>query len=272
MAKSFQVIDGGRGAGCGFLTDAEIDAYLTGALDAERSKAFAAHRSEGCRPCSLFGADMQAYRGLLENGVIDSERRDFEALADGQRAELKRAVARSTRAPRRSAFPKWFLSAAAMIAIAGFISFQVLRPTEIHPTVTLPGGQTFNFEAPAAPPLVRDGGPFARGRAAFAAGEYTRAAAAFEKVAETDPMYADATFYAGVSHLLDHNDPPAVERLTLARELAIADGLAGDDAAYYLSLAQIELGNHEEARTLLKSITGGPNASSATRLLTLLGS
>ncbi len=54
MAKGFEIIDSGHGAGCGFLTDAEIDAYFSGDLDAERSTAFSAHQSEGCRPCSLF--------------------------------------------------------------------------------------------------------------------------------------------------------------------------------------------------------------------------
>lgn len=272
MAKDFQVIDGGRGAGCGFLTDTEIDAYFCGELDSERSQAFSAHQAEGCRPCSLFGADMRVYRDLLDNGVLDSERNDFEALADGQRAELKRAVAHSAQAPRRTVFPTWLLSAAAMLAIAGFISFQLLNPGDIPPNVTLPGGESFTFEAPAAPPLVRAGGDFARGRAAFADGDYAKAAAVFEKVPDADPMYADAQFYAGVSHLLDHSVASAVERLTLARELAIADGLAGDEAAYYLSLAQIELGNHEQARALLKSISGGPNAVEAAKLLELLGS
>ena len=92
MAKGFQINNDGRGAGCGFLTDAEIDAYFSGALDAERNKAFSVHQSEGCRPCSVFGADMQTFRTLLETGVLDSEREDFEALAAGQRAELKRAL------------------------------------------------------------------------------------------------------------------------------------------------------------------------------------
>ena len=42
MAKGLRVIDGGRGAGCGFLTEIEIDAYLSGQLDSERTKAFSA--------------------------------------------------------------------------------------------------------------------------------------------------------------------------------------------------------------------------------------
>jgi len=271
MAKGLQIIDGGRGAGCGFLSDAEIEAYFSGGLNADRCAAFSAHQAEGCRPCSLFGADMRVYRTLTETGVLDVERKDFEALADGQRAELRRAVARTAEASRRRSFPTWLLSAAAMIAIAGFISFQLLSPTDLGPAVTLPGGESFTFEVPAAPPLVRDGGPYARGRAAFAGGDYTTAATAFEKVPGSDPMYADAAFYAGVSHLLEHDDPAAVERLTLARELAIADGLAGDDAAYYLALAQIELGNHDQARDLLKSITRGANAAGAAKLLELLG-
>ena len=270
MAKGLKVIDGGRGAGCGFLSEIEIDAYFSGKLDSERSTAFSAHRAEGCGPCSLFGADMQVYRDLLDNGVLDSERKTFAALADGQRAELKRALQQSAQAPRRTVFPTWLLSAAAMIVIAGFISFQFLAPSDIHPTVTLPGGESFTFEAPAAPPLVRDGGDFARGRSAFADGDYTKAAAAFETVSNADPMYADAQFFAGVSHLLDHNDSSAVDRLSVARELALADGLAGDEAAYYLSLARIEVGDHGQARNLLKSIAGGPRAAEVAKLLELL--
>jgi tetratricopeptide (TPR) repeat protein len=270
MAKDLEVIDGGRGAGCGFLTDTEIDAYFSRDLDSERNEAFSAHRAEGCRPCSLFGADMRVYRDLLDNGVLDSERKNFAALADGQRAELKRAL-QSARAPRRTVFPNWLLSAAAMIAIAGFISFQLLEPSDIHPAVTLPGGESFTFEVPAAPPLVRDGGDFARGRSAFADGDYAKAVVAFERISNTDPMYPDAQFFAGVSHLVDHNDASAVERLTVARELAIADGLAGDEAAYYLSLARIELGDHEQARNLLKSIAAGSRSAEAAKLLELLG-
>ncbi len=270
MAKGFKVIEGGRGAGCGFLSDAEIDAFLAGNLDAERGRAFGDHRSAGCGPCSLFGADLEMFRQLVESGVTDAERRDFEALADGQREEIRRAVARAE-VPRGKAFPRWVLSAAAVIALAGFLSIQLLDPKGGGPAVTLPDGNAFHFSVPAAPPLVRDGGDFARGRAAFAAGEYAAAAAAFERVPDTHPMYADAAFYAGVSHLLNHADPPAVERLTLARELAIADGLSGDGAAYYLALAQIETGNHDAARKLLTSIRGGRNEVDAARLLELLG-
>ncbi|NIM62573.1 MAG: tetratricopeptide repeat protein [Acidobacteria bacterium] len=271
MAKGFRLIDGARGAGCGFLSDAEIDAFLSGTLDAERATAFSEHQSRGCRPCSVFGADMQAFRSVIEDGVQGAERRDFDSRAASQRAELKRELERSATPRRRRVVPTWVLGAAAMVAIVGFVSLQLLDPGATAPSVTLPGGEAYTFEAPAAPPLVRDGGLFARGRNAFADGDYAKAAAAFEKVDESDPLYSDAAFYAGVSHLLNDNDPPAVERLTLARELAIADGLSGNEAAYYLSLAQIELGNHERARELLRGIDGGPNAANAARLLQLLG-
>jgi len=272
MTKDFQVIDGGRGAGCGFLSEDEIESYFSGALDPERSVKFFAHQSGGCGPCAIFGADMQTFRSLIEAGVLDSERKEFEVRAVEQREELKRVLERQKSGSGRRGFRSWILSAAAMIAIAGFISFQLLNPADIDPSVTLPGGASYSFEAPTAPALVRDGGDFARGRAAFARAEYHLAAEAFEKVTTSDPMYADAAFFSGVSYLLDDKDVLAVERLTAARDLAIAEGTSGHEAAYYLSLAQIELGQPDQARDMLRSIGSGPYAADAARLLALLGS
>jgi len=269
MAKGFQVIDGGRGAGCGFLTEADIEAYFSGTLTAERGAMFSAHQAAGCGPCSMFDADMQAFRKVLTDGALESERRDFEASAAAQRDALRSELGRSAGPPRRRIVPNWLLSAAALIAIVGIVSFQFLRSPELVHSVMLPDGESFAFQAPAPPPLVRDGGDFARGRAAFAAREWSTAAAAFESVEAEDPRSADAEFYAGVSHLLNHEIPLAVERLTEARERAMTDGVSGE-ATYYLALAQIGAGNPVVARELLESIQDGPGAVEAGRLLDLL--
>ena len=263
MANGFRVIEGGRGSGCGFLSDAEIDAYCSGSLGDDQLEAFAAHRLSGCRPCALFGADLQAYREVIEGGALESERRHFDQTAPAQRAVFDELLAEPIPARTSRRFPNWALGLAAMIAIAGFFGVQFFGPGPASPAIDLPDGARFAYQAPVAPSLVRDGGAFARGRSAFAAGDHAAAAAAFEAVEIEDPRHADALFFAGVSRLIEGRSDAATVLLERALALYEQQSFPLDEARYYLALASIDRGRTDFARELLESIEPGSQLPAA---------
>ena len=250
MSNGFQVIEGGRGAGCGFLSDVEIDAFLAGGLQGDRLEAFDAHRDAGCRPCMLFGADLHTFRDVLDRGVLESERKHFDRVAVRDRVEFAKTLAAATTTRR---FPTWILGVAAIFVVVAFLGVQFLGPAG-GPIVTLPDGTDYAYAAPAAPSLVRDGGDFARGRAAYVKGDHATAAAAFESVESDDPRHADALFFAGVSRLLEGKSVAAAGLLERSLALSEEQGLPTDETRYYLALVRIEAGQAEDAADLLEAI------------------
>jgi len=260
MGNGFKVIDGGRGAGCGFLTDAEVDGFLAESLDETRLVEFDSHQSGGCKPCTLFAVDLRTFRDVVTEGPFASEQKRFDAVAEGQRSEFRDELARTGPGNRRSKVPVWMLSAAAAIVFVAFLGFQFLGP-DGTPSIVLPDGSTYVFEAPAAPSRLRDGGDFARGRAAYAKADWAAATTAFAAVASGDPRYADARFYAGAASLLEGNTLRATELLEESRALASAAGLPTGEIEYYLALASAERGDVEAAIGLLEGIAFDPDAA-----------
>jgi secondary thiamine-phosphate synthase enzyme len=115
---------------------------------------------------------------------------------------------------------------------------------------------------------------FAIGTAAYAAGDFRRAAGAFGRVADLHPAsrhHAAALFDAGLAH-----ERLQEWRLALGRFRALAQGYTGpdaDEASFHAAAALWHLGELEEARALLDALArrGDLGVSDRVRALTERG-
>jgi len=111
---------------------------------------------------------------------------------------------------------------------------------------------------------------FALGTAAFASGDFRRAAAAFGRLADLhpdSPHLAAALFNAGLSH-----ERLGEWREALARFQAVEKGYTGpdaDEAAFHAAAARWHLGELGEARAILAELLRRPDLGGANRIRAL---
>jgi len=101
-------------AGCGFLTDKEIEAAIEDRLPERRQEQFAAHQLEGCSSCALLAADLQIFGTVQSSGLLENERREFNESAAIFKAQLRQELeAQDAQRRPAPAFFKFSWSAAA---------------------------------------------------------------------------------------------------------------------------------------------------------------
>lgn len=111
----------------------------------------------------------------------------------------------------------------------------------------------------AANPFVRDLAPAID---AYRAGDYPRAAAAFDRLSGVYPGSIEVSFYLGVSRMLAGDDAGAIAPLEAAARLD--NQTFADDVAWYLAIAQQRSGRPNGRAKLAELCRGqGPHASSA---------
>ena len=78
--------------GCGFFTESDLDGWLEGRLSPERREELERHVDSACSECVTLAADLAAFRQLIVGGILESERKDAEALGESVRSRLLQAV------------------------------------------------------------------------------------------------------------------------------------------------------------------------------------
>ena len=88
----FRRNDSGTEAGCGFLSERQIDAFLERGADPDLEQGFEQHLRDGCAECLHLVAAMEQFREVLERGPVQSERARFAETRHLFRTRLRYAV------------------------------------------------------------------------------------------------------------------------------------------------------------------------------------
>jgi len=270
-------------AGCGFLTQGEIEASLGNELSVSRRSAFNAHQVEGCSPCALLAADLQVWTDVERRGVLENERREFAADAAILKAHLRQELSKLDE--QRTVAPSFKfswnslagLAAAAMLAMVLIVPGLIEKgPSNVLPT---PDGSGYAFPVMEySQPVVRNGAAKAwrEAGAAYTAAEYVKAErllAAFEadeKFADREDLLHDSALLRGNALLMLGRYEEAVNALEIARERADRLGFLGGIDNFYLGLAAMSAGDIELATSALEravEIGGIETADRARQLL-----
>lgn len=238
-------------AGCGHVSEQELEAWLDGRLRSERLDQIEQH-ARGCGACALLLADVGSYRSA-ESGSSDEERREFEA----RRPMLESRLRREVKSAQRSRWP-WVSLAAAAAILAVFLLMPQRQPGGV---VTI-AGQTLAVDALpfSAAPLTRgarDEKAWESASASYRAGDYGKAATRFESIATREPESVDAALYAGIASFFDGRPQRSKPLLESARERAVKQDQPVDVIAYYQGVTALALGDTEEARRQLSTAAEG---------------
>jgi tetratricopeptide (TPR) repeat protein len=245
-------------AGCGFLKDREIDAYLDGRLASRRRDAFDRHSHGGCLRCCLLAADLRSFGGLLVDGPLPAEQRAFDATRAIVAARLRQEVEASTADRRARRFgvswkPLVGIAAAAMLMAVVFVPREGSEPGLLQ----LPGGAEYRPEAMpfSAPPAMRGGVTLGdlwnRAGVAYQAGDFEQAATELSAIRSLDPASHDAALYQGVALTMGGRHDEALEPLQTAIEIGEAAGLSLASERYFLGVAALGAGDESLARLAL---------------------
>jgi len=260
--------------GCGFLSSGELERFLDDRLSAERAAAFSGHRGDGCADCALLAADALAFRGVLEGGVLECERREFEQDRAILAAQLRQRLEALDAHRGRSKFMRWapaLGAVAAMLVLAVTVAPRLPLRGDTDGRIRLEDGRVvaltpFEYVEPV---VVRGAAVraelWAEAGAAYRAGRYADAVAPLAALAAGEPDSIDANLYLGNALLM-------CERFAQARTaLERAETLAGRGTAATFGLAQVALaaGDPAAARSALEAVIerDGPLGDSARELL-----
>jgi tetratricopeptide (TPR) repeat protein len=258
-----------RSAGCGYLSNRELDAVLGGTLGTPRLAAFAAHRLAGCAPCMYLAADLEAFRHIAERGLLASERREFERTRAPLAAHLRQELGRHVRPARRSSWFPVALAAAAMPVLA-IVGTPLMRRGATGPLEI--GGARFEAMPFTPPPAVRGVSLdelWREAQQAYEAGAFAEAQTALERIVERDPASHDARLYRGVTLVMLERHDDALAVLSDAQRLAAAAGLAVGSHDYWIGVAELGRGDVAAARAAFERArdAGGPLATRAAEAL-----
>jgi tetratricopeptide (TPR) repeat protein len=262
--------------GCGFLTQAEVEAWIDGRLPADRAAALAAHLEEGCDACAEIAADLAVFAEVVSREPSAVETRESDRQAEMLRARLRREVrarvARSEPTPLRIPW-RWALAAAASVALAALLYVGLRAPA--YPTVLLASGATVTIEPKPfqTPPALRGAadvvGLWAEASAAYRRDRFADAARTLATIEARAPDQVDAAIYRGVCLLMTGRTAEAEEALERARGIATRADFPTASIAWYQALAQLASGQESAARGLLEEAASqaGPYAAKARDLL-----
>jgi len=244
--------------GCGFLSARQVDAWLSGRIAPRRRRAFEGHQLSGCSSCALLAADVSVFGGVMDGGVIETERREFELTAPLVKAQLRQALARMDEVSvRKTAFGfswNWnvvtSLAGAALLALVLIVGFTTGEPPHIF---DIPGGSAI-----AVQPLEYSGvvtrGVGDQAWQAYADGNYAEAARLLAQVEQQDPANHDAILHQGISLLMIGEGQQAVEVLERSLALAEQGGSRGILDNWYLGQAALGTGDIELATEKLRVV------------------
>jgi len=268
-------------SGCGFLSVAEIEAAIESVLPPARREAFERHVADGCGACALLAADLDVFAGVAADGILETERDEFEAGREMLEARLRREVRGGAPGRRRvgPAVPAWAMAAAAMLVVALGVAI-VLRsgPGAGHLRIALSDGSTASFEPVpfSVPPELR-GEPstpelWERAGRQYDARDWSAAASTFGEIRRIDPESVDAATYAGAAWLMAGKTGEAGDALDEAERLAGEQDLPASGILWLQALRALSLGDEAAARRRLEQTlaTGGLYAERARELLARL--
>ncbi len=238
-------------AGCGHVSEQELEVWLDGRLRRERLDEIEQH-ARGCGACALLLADVGTFRSVA-SGASDEESREFEARRQMLEARLQREV----KSTKRNRWP-WVTIAAAASVLAVFLLMPQHQPGGV---VTI-GRQTMVIDALpfSAAPLTRgapDGTAWGLAAASYRASDYNAAGRQFEAIATREPESVDAALYAGIAYFFDGRPKQSKPLLETARERAVKQDQPVDVIAYYQGVAALALDNTDEARRQLSTAAEG---------------
>jgi len=273
--------------GCGFLSRGELEASIEGRLSATRREAFESHQLSGCSPCALLAADVAVFRGVETGGVLETERREFEASKAIVKAHLRQALDAQTSKKRKLAPGFRFswnsalgLAAAAMLAVVLIVPIVMDGGAG---QLGLPNGGTYTVTPmDYTAPQVRDGDSLTRqwqqAGAAYEKGAYKKAGGLFgalyaeieQRDIENKPARLhEAALYRGIALVMTGDYEQAVTVLQGARGLAEELGFRGGIDNWYLGLAAVGQQDLTLATEALQNVEtiGGAYAQDARQLL-----
>lgn len=238
-------------AGCGHVSEQELEAWLDGRLRRERLDEIEQH-ARGCGACALLLADVGTYRSVA-SGASDEELREFEARRPMLEARLQREV----KTAKRTRWP-WVIIAAAAAVLAVFL----LMPQRPLGGVVTIAGQTMVIDALpfSAAPLTRgahDEKAWEQAATNYRARDYNAAGTQFESIATREPESVDAALYAGIAYFFDGRPKQSQPLLESARERAVKQDQPVEVIAYYQGVTALALGNADEARRQLSTTAEG---------------
>jgi hypothetical protein len=261
--------------GCGFLEEAEFEAWFDGRLDAGRAADFERHLAAGCGSCALLAED----RRVFQESVPSTASRPLEEVFEARRpmlerrlaAEAAKAVAVPT-SPWRRLAPWAGLAAAAALAVAIVVP---LRRSAVEPlTIAFPAGVSVALEPLPfdAPPSVRAGSgdraAWDAAGVAYSGRRWDEAARLFGALAAREDAVPDAALYQGIALLSGGHAGEARAALDRARERAAADALPTGAIDWFRALAALAEKDAAGAKAALDQAieAGGPYAGRARAL------
>lgn len=236
--------------------------YLGGDLPEDRLVAYEEHY-------------FQCDRCFAELRHLDEVRRALTmAPVESSAARISRHVGR-----RRWAWPAFAALAASLAVVAVLLQdYRSVkgpatpgagqsRPAQIAPQVRDTTGisrsnmlaRLAQAEPPAyTPPVLRGtdaelSAAYRQGMAAYAAGNYSAATEKLRHAANIDPQRADIAFFIAASELLAGH--PVVAKTGFESVLALGDSAFADEAWFYLSKAQLALGDTDAAKVSLQHVS-----------------
>jgi hypothetical protein len=223
---------------------------------------------------------MKIYREIVEDGLLESEKREFEAASGRTLGRLRRAAtdmgANALRISRSRVSRRWLLGAAAAAVVCmAFLAWSILRQPAKPVIVALPAGGDIIVEAMtfSAPPVLRgEEAPadlWPKAKEAYESGRFRKAARYLRAIDEKQPGNADTSLYLGISLLMAGRPGEARAELAIARKRAAALDLPQSAAAWYEALAALAENDRKGARKSLVAAAeeGGHYGERARRLL-----
>jgi len=92
--------------GCGFLSQRDVDDLLTSELEGPRFDRLEQHRLE-CEECVHLLAAVERFRAVIDDGVLESEARQFAESEQAVKARLREEFALTLGSSGRRGSPPW---------------------------------------------------------------------------------------------------------------------------------------------------------------------
>jgi tetratricopeptide (TPR) repeat protein len=245
-------------AGCGFLSESEIESYLEGRLASARQVRFSAHQMD-CSSCALVAADLENFSSVQNGSILENERREFNQTAAIFKAQLREELeTHDTKRRPVTSFFKFSWNTAATLAAAALLLVAItiqLRPGNGN-VIVFSNGERFAVQAMpfSQAPITRGSSVsdlWENAGAAYQAGDYDGAAGIFGEIGELDAQNHDAALYRGISLLMTGEYHQALMPLRRAARIAEGQGFSGT-AHYFLGLAALGLHDHDLAMSSLE--------------------
>lgn len=256
-------------AGCGYLSAEEVEAALDGRLSDERLAEFDRHIEDGCSDCVTLAADLRVFRRVVEEGVLETERREDDRQAELLRARLAREANKTRYSEPRSATAgglgwRWASVAAAALIVAA-LGWLALRDGGVPGAIpiALPGGETYLAQVKtfSAPPVLRGERNLEElwrsAETAYNGEDYGEAERALAEILEQRPESFDARVYRAVCLLAVERVGEARAELAEARELAEEQDFSTTSLAWFESLAALADGDTAASRVALEEAAAG---------------